>query len=86
MNPNSNKTNEEVEQYAQSRIKMYAERFAAYSDDELRETIDRESRCRGCGSERSYYLYALRAECRRRGVTSESGSKRLASSVVFVED
>lgn len=73
MNPNSDKTTGEKsvsqhEQYAESRIKMYAERFAACSDDELREATEREKRCRGWAQERSYYLIALRDECERRGL------------------
>ena len=70
MNPNSDKTGvkDEHMQYAESRIKMYAERFAAYSDDELRQTTERERSCRGWTQERSYYLIALRDECKRRGL------------------
>ncbi len=86
MNSNSNKPELVLSEYAQSRIKMYAERFAACSDDELREIRERESRSRGWGSERSYYLYALRGECKRRELAADDASKRLASKVIFVED
>lgn len=86
MNSNSNKPELELGEYAESRIKMYAERFAACSDDELREIRERESHSRGCGSERGYYLYALHGECKRRGLGKDAASDRLASKVVFVED
>ena len=70
MNPNSDKTGvkDEHMQYAESRIKMYAECFAACNDDELRELTERERHNRGWAQERSYYLIALRDECERRGI------------------
>lgn len=43
-------------------------RFAAYSDERLKQTIDHERKVRGWGSERSYFLAALRGECEKRGI------------------
>ena len=54
--------------YAESRISVYAARFAAYSDERLKQTVDRERKVRGWGSERSYFLAALRGECKKRGI------------------
>lgn len=54
--------------YAESRISEYAARFAAYSDELLKQTIDHERKVRGWGSERSYFLAALRGECEKRGI------------------
>ena len=54
--------------YAESRISEYAARFAAYSDERLMQTIDHERKVRGWGSERSYFLAALRGECETRGI------------------
>lgn len=54
--------------YAESRISEYAARFAAYSDERLKQTIDHERKVRGWGSERSYFLAALRGECEKRGI------------------
>ena len=80
MNPNSDlKNNESVmavnaesstvcSGYAESRISEYAARFAAYSDERLKQTIDHERKVRGWGSERSYFLAALRGECEKRGI------------------
>lgn len=80
MNPNSDlKNNESVMAvyaesstvgavYAESRISEYAARFAAYSDERLMQTIDYERKVRGWGSERSYFLAALRGECEKRGI------------------
>ena len=45
--------------YAESRISEYAARFAAYSDERLKQTVDHE---------RSYFLAALRGECEKRGI------------------
>ena len=69
MNPNSDlKNNESVmAANAESRISEYAARFAAYSDEHLRQTVDHERKVRGWGSERSYFLAALRGECEKRG-------------------
>lgn len=53
--------------YAESRISEYAARFAAYSDERLKQTVDHERKVRGWGSERSYFLAALRGECEKRG-------------------
>ena len=82
MNPNSDlKNNESVmaaiaesstvnaQQYAESRIAFYAARFADYSDDKLKQTVEHERKVRGWGSERSYFLAALRGECEKRGIT-----------------
>ena len=52
--------------YAESRISAYAARFAAYSDERLKQTVDHERKV--CGSERSYFLAALRGECEKRGI------------------
>ena len=80
MNPNSDlKNNENVMaanaesstvgvDYAESRISEYAARFAAYSDEHLKQTVDHERKVRGWGSERSYFLAALRGECEKRGI------------------
>ena len=67
MNPNSDlKNNESVmAANAESRISAYAARFAAYSDERLKQTVDHERKV--CGSERSYFLAALRGECEKRG-------------------
>ena len=82
MNPNSDLKNNEsvmaaiaksstvnVQQYAESRIAYYAARFAEYSDDKLKQTVEHERKVRGWGSERSYFLAALRGECEKRGIT-----------------
>lgn len=80
MNPNSDlKNNESVMAAnaesstiktadAESRISEYAARFSAYSDERLKQTIDHERKVRGWGSERSYFLAALRGECEKRGI------------------
>jgi hypothetical protein len=67
MNPNSDLKNNEsvVAANAESRISAYAARFAAYSDERLKQTVDHERKV--CGSERSYFLAALRGECEKRG-------------------
>ena len=54
--------------YAESRISEYAARFAAYSDERLKQTVDHERKVRGWGSERSYFLAALQGECKKRGI------------------
>ena len=54
--------------YAESRISAYAARFAAYSDERLKQTVDHERKVRGWGSERSYFLAGLRGECEKRGI------------------
>ena len=70
MNPNSDlKNNESVmAANAESRISEYAARFAAYSDERLKQTVNHERKVRGWGSERSYFLAALRGECEKRGI------------------
>jgi len=70
MNPNSDlKNNESVmAANAESRISAYAARFAAYSDERLKQTVDHERKVRGWGSGRSYFLAALRGECEKRGI------------------
>ena len=70
MNPNSDlKNNESVmAANAESRISAYAARFAAYSDEHLKQTVDHERKVCGWGSERSYFLAALRGECEKRGI------------------
>ena len=69
MNPNSDLKNSErvMAANAESRISAYAARFAAYSDERLKQTVDHERKVRGWGSERSYCLAALRGECEKRG-------------------
>ena len=52
MNPNSdlkNKKNNEsvMAANAESRISVYAARFAAYSDERLKQTVDHERKVRG---------------------------------------
>ena len=70
MNPNSDlKNNESVmAANAESRISEYAARFAAYSDERLKQTVDHERKVRGWGSAGSYFLAALRGECEKRGI------------------
>lgn len=70
MNPNSDlKNNESVmAANAESRISEYAARFAAYSDERLKQTVDHERKVRGWGSERSYFLAVLQGECKKRGL------------------
>ena len=70
MNPNSDLKNNEsvVAANAESRISAYAARFAAYSDERLKQTVDHERKVCGWGSERSYFLAALRGECEKRGI------------------
>ena len=79
MNPNSALKNENamaanVESstvcsgHAESRISEYAARFAAYSDEQLKQTVDHGRNVRGWVSERSYFLAALRGECEKRGI------------------
>ena len=68
MNPNLNKEENVKASYAESRIMYYAARFAGYSDEELKATVEHERKVRGWGSERSYFLAALRAECGKRAM------------------
>ena len=79
MNPNSDLKNENAmatnaesstvcSGYAESRISEYAARFAAYSDEQLKLTVDHERNVRGWVSERSYFLAALRKECEKREI------------------
>ena len=70
MNPNSDLKNNEsvVAANAESRISAYAARFSAYSDERLKQTVDHERKVCGWGSERSYFLAALRGECEKRGI------------------
>ena len=51
MNPNSDlKNNESVmAANAESRISAYAARFAAYSDERLKQTVEHERKVRGLG-------------------------------------
>ena len=51
--------------YAQVRIAHYAARFAEYDDEKLQATVAHERKVRGWGSERSYFLAALREECEK---------------------
>ena len=68
---NSNKTSvDNVRQYAQLRMMVYANLLAACTDDELRERMKRERHNRVWTQERSYYLHALRDECERRGISA----------------
>ena len=69
MNPNSDLKNENaMATNVESRISEYAARFAAYSDEQLKLTVDHERNVRGWVSERSYLLAALRGECEKRGI------------------
>ena len=52
--------------YAQVRIAHYAACFAEYDDEKLQATVAHERKVRGWGSERSYFLAALREECEKR--------------------
>lgn len=63
---NSQSVKNEQANNARVRIAHYAARFAAYDDAKLQETVEHECKVRGWGSERSYYLAALRAECEKR--------------------
>lgn len=63
---NSQRVKNNQADYAQARIAHYAARIAAYDDAKLQETVAHERNVRGWGSERSYYLAALRAECEKR--------------------
>lgn len=63
---NSQSVKNEQANKARVRIAHYAARFAAYDDAKLQETVEHERKVRGWGSERSYYLAALRAECEKR--------------------
>ncbi len=63
---NSQSVKNEQANNARVRIAHYAARFAAYDDAKLQETVEHERKVRGWGSERSYYLAALRAECEKR--------------------
>lgn len=66
VNAQSSATN--VQQNAEARIAFYAARFAEYSDDKLEQTVESERKVHGWGSERSYFLAALRGECEKRGI------------------
>ena len=59
--------------YAESRISEYAARFAAYSDERLKQRIDHERKVRGWGSERSYFLAALRESVGNEALISVRG-------------
>ena len=52
--------------YAKKRMAYYAVMFAKSSDEELRQTRDKEGRRTGWTQERSFYLYALREEWAKR--------------------
>ncbi len=52
--------------YAKKRMAHYAVMFAKSSDEELRQTMEKESRSKGWTQERSFYLYALREEWAKR--------------------
>lgn len=51
-----------------SRISYYEARFSEYSDEKIKQTVEHERKVRGWGSERSFFLAALRAACRKRGL------------------
>ena len=63
---NSQSVKNEQTNDAQVRIAHYAARFAEYADAKLQETVAHERKVRGWGSERSYFLAALRDECEKR--------------------
>lgn len=52
--------------YAKKRMAHYAVMFAKSSDEELRQTMEKESRSKGWTQERSFYLYVLREEWAKR--------------------
>ena len=52
--------------YAKKRMAHYAVMFSKSSDEELRQTMEKESRSKGWTQERSFYLYALREEWAKR--------------------
>ena len=68
MAANAESSTVNAEQYAESRIAYYAVRFAEYSDEKLKQTVEQERKVHGWGSERSYFLAALRGECEKRGI------------------
>ena len=68
MAANAESSTVNAQQSAESRIAYYAVRFAEYSDDKLQQTVEHERKVRGWGSERSYFLAALRGECEKRGI------------------
>ena len=68
MADNAQQTTGNAQQHAQSRIAYYTARFAEYSDEEVRQTVEHERKGRGWCSERSYFLAALRAECKKRKI------------------
>lgn len=63
---NSQRVGNEHNNYAQVRIAHYAACFAEYDDEMLQATVAHERKVRGCCSERSYFLAALREECEKR--------------------
>lgn len=63
---NSQRVGNEHNNYAQVRIAHYAACFAEYDDEMLQATVAHERKVRGWGSERSYFLAALREECEKR--------------------
>ena len=68
MAANAESSTVNAQQYAELRIAYYAALFAEYSDDKLKQTVEHERKVRGWGSERSYFLAALRGECEKRGI------------------
>ena len=68
MNPNSTNKSDNTAVYAKCRTAAYAARFAGYSDEELESTVAHERNVHGWCAERSYFLAALRTECKKRGI------------------
>lgn len=68
MNQNSTNESNNTASYAQCRIAVYATSFAGYSDEELKLTVTHERNVRGWCAERSYFLAALRTECKKRDI------------------
>lgn len=54
--------------YTQYSISKYRHCLAQMTDDEVETVVARERVCRGWSSQRSYFLAALRLECKSRGL------------------
>lgn len=58
----------QVDPEVQRVINRYCDDLREKTDDELKAIVARERKCRGWGSQRSYFLAALRQVCGERGV------------------
>lgn len=58
----------EMNDYAKGKIDEYYNRLSKESDQKVRSIVERERKCRGWNSERSYYLAALRNVCQDRNL------------------